>query len=67
MRNAIATVRRWLRGERRRVPRLNAERVRYVNDQYAVAVKAARKLGTTPEDVLRRDGRQGTDRLAGHG
>lgn len=43
---------RNLRGERRRVGRLSSERVRYVNDQYAVAVKAARKLGTTPEELL---------------
>jgi hypothetical protein len=63
----MATVRRWFRGERRRVPRLNSERVRYVNDQYAIAVKAARKLGTTPDELLRDGARRGTDRLAGHG
>lgn len=43
---------RWLRGERREFGRLSQHRVRYVNSQYAVAVKAARKLGTTPEELL---------------
>ena len=43
---------RRLRGERRHRPRQNAERVAYVNRQYAVAAKVARKLRTTPEDLL---------------
>jgi len=52
MRDFMRAIRRALGGERRRVPRLNSERVRYVNEQYAVAKKAARKLGTTPEELL---------------
>jgi hypothetical protein len=48
----MAAMRRWLGGERRRVPRLNSERVRYANEQYVVAKKAARKLGTTPDELL---------------
>lgn len=52
MRDWARRVIRRLKGERRHKPRLNAERVRYVNDQYAVAVRAARRLGTTPEELL---------------
>jgi hypothetical protein len=58
MRSLMRTVRRLLGGERRHVPRLNAEHVRYINEQYAVAKKAARKLGTTPDELLRHDARR---------
>jgi hypothetical protein len=43
---------RRLRGERRHRPRENAEKVAYVNRQYDVALKVARKLRTTPEELL---------------
>jgi hypothetical protein len=43
---------RRMRGERRHRPRENAEKVAYVNRQYDVALKAARKLRTTPEELL---------------
>jgi hypothetical protein len=41
-----------MRGERRHRPRENAEKVAYVNRQYDVALKVARKLRTTPEELL---------------
>lgn len=54
--------RRILGGERRRTPRLNAERVQVVNRQYAAAVKLGRQVGRTPEELL--DYRR-TDRILG--
>lgn len=52
----IARLHRWLlrmlSGERRRAPRLNAERVHVVNRQYAAAERLARAVGTTPEELL---------------
>lgn len=59
----LSFLRRLLRGERRQRPRANAERVQIVNRQYAVAAKLARKLRTTPEELL--DYRR-ADRILGH-
>jgi glutamyl-tRNA reductase len=64
MPNLLARLRRWWRGERRHVPRQNAERVRVVNRQYAVATKLARRLGTTPEALL--DYKRADRILGGH-
>ena len=52
MPDLLARFRRWWRGERRRAPRQNAERVTIINRQYAVAVKLSRKLGRPPEELL---------------
>lgn len=41
-----------VRGERRHSFRLNAERVQVTNRQYEAAVRLARHLGTTPEDLF---------------
>lgn len=42
----------WLSGERRWRPRINAERV-HVSKRLADAeIRLARKLGTTPEELL---------------
>ena len=56
-------IRRLLSGERRHKPRQNAERVQIVNRQYAVAAKLARRLHTTPEELM--DYRR-ADRILGH-
>ena len=45
-------VARLLRGERRRAPRENAERVQITNRQYDAATRLARHVGTTPEEVV---------------
>ena len=56
-------LRRLLNGERRRKPRQNTERVQIVNRQYAVASKLARRLHTTPEELM--DYRR-ADQILGH-
>ena len=48
----LRTIWRRIHGERRHRLRPNRNHVEYLNRQYAVAVKAARKLHTTPEELL---------------
>lgn len=50
--NLLDRLRRLIRGERRQHTRPSQERVAIVNRQYAVASRLARRLGTTPEDLL---------------
>lgn len=64
MPDLFARFRRWWRGERRRMPRQNAERVTIVNRQYALAQKLAKRYGTTPEALL--DYRRADRILGGH-
>ena len=64
MPDLLAPLRRWWRGDRRRVPRQNAERVTIVNRQYAIATKLAKRYGTTPEALL--DYRRADRILGGH-
>lgn len=60
----IGRFRRWWSGERRRVPRRNAERITIVDRQYAIATKLAKKHGTTPDALL--DYRRADSILGGH-
>lgn len=52
MRELVARLHRWLGGERRRMPRYNAEMVTVTNRLYDAEVRLARKLGTTPEELF---------------
>lgn len=65
MPDLLGRFRRWWGGERRRVPRnRDGERTRIVNRQYAVALKLAKRYGTTPEALL--DYRRADRILGGH-
>ena len=48
----LSKIRRPFNGDRRKHRRPNAERARVVNRQYEAALRLARSLGTTPEELL---------------
>lgn len=52
MKRVIRDLMTRLSPKRQRTPRETQERVDVVNRQYAAAVRLARKVGSTPEDLL---------------
>ena len=52
MRDLIRAIRRLFGGERRRTPRISAERTQIVNRQYRAVMKLAQQRGMTPEELM---------------